>query len=231
MFGNADMLEKAGIMGLILAGGRSHRFGERDKCFEQLGGTTLIRSVQMRAKDQVNFLAISANQDARFFADLDMPVIPDSIEGYAGPLAGLLSGLEWLAGKADYNTQYQWIATFPVDSPFFPDDLIAALLDAAAARSVPAFAATCEREHPAFGLWPVGIKEELRHFITSPVRHGLLDFAASVDARTVVFQDGKPDPFFNINTPEDLAHANEFLSVSERGGRDENDQSGADGCN
>ncbi|MBT3793061.1 MAG: molybdenum cofactor guanylyltransferase [Rhodospirillales bacterium] len=211
-----DDLESASqgteTIGLILAGGRSSRFGNRDKCFELLGGRPLIDHVLDRANRQVGDLLVSSDQNPERFKEKGIPVIPDGIPEYAGPLAGLLSVLDWMEGNAGQFRQWGWIATFPVDSPFFPEDMVDRLMTAAKHNGQPVIASSNGRAHPVFGLWPRHIRQPLRAFIDAPGRHRLLDFSESIDAVTVSFKAPTIDPFFNINTPDDLECANQFLA-------------------
>ena len=207
--GNSDR----SVAGVLLAGGLSRRMGGGDKALAMLGGTTLLQRVIDRTKPQVATLAINANGDPARFADFGLPVIPDVIDGFAGPLAGVLTGLEWAAAQAD---DCAWVASFATDAPFLPSDLVARLVDAVSDQGADmACAASGGRHHPVFGLWPVALRHDLRRALfdedirkvdiwTTRYRLAVADFAAD-----------PVDPFFNANHPDDLAQAEVLLAKSE----------------
>lgn len=196
------------VNGLILAGGKSRRMGGDDKSFRMLGGKPLIAHVIERIRPQVSELIINAG-DADRFKEFGLEVIADVVEGRAeegpaGPLAGVLSGLERLAGKPGG----EWLLTVPVDTPFLPPDLAERLTDAVRQDQADmACAMSKGRVHPTVGLWPVSMAEELRHaLVVEGLRKARLWMARYRVAR-VAFDDAPADPFFNINRPEDLAEA------------------------
>ncbi len=141
------------VAGVLLAGGLSRRMGGGDKALRTLGGETILARVIARARPQVGALALNANGDAARFKAYQLPVIADVIEGFAGPLAGVLTGMEWAARSAP---ECPWVASFATDAPFLPGDLIARLLRAVERDGADmACAASAGRHHPVFGLWPV----------------------------------------------------------------------------
>jgi molybdopterin-guanine dinucleotide biosynthesis protein A len=189
-------------VGVILAGGQARRMGGGDKGLLRLGSSTILGHVVARLEDQVARLALNANGDGARFADLGLPVLPDSIDGFAGPLAGVLAGLDWAAGEgADH------VVTAAADTPFFPPDLVPRLLLAAEVEGKPiALARTEDGRHPTFGLWPVALREDLR----AALQDGTRKVVAWTDRHGTAMADfptGRFDPFFNVNTPEDLAQA------------------------
>jgi len=198
------------VAGVLLAGGQSRRMGGGDKCLRPLGERTILGHVIERARPQVSALVLNANGDPARFADYGLPVAADQIEGFAGPLAGVLAGLEW---AAEHVPECQWVASFATDAPFLPEDLVARLAAAVASEGADmACAASGGRHHPVFGLWPVHLKADLRRAMieedirkvdvwTSRYRLAVADFAA--DSR---------DPFFNTNRPEDLDAATRMLA-------------------
>ncbi len=196
--------------GVILAGGQSRRMGGGDKGLLTLAGETLLDRVIDRLAPQVAELALNANGDpARFPTDL--PIISDSITGFAGPLAGVLAGLDWAAGQG-----HSHIVTAAADTPFFPCDLVPRLM--LAAETVPiALAATPDPEkgklarHPTFGLWPVELRDDLRAALHDGVRKVVL-WTDRHGTALAEFEVDRFDPFFNVNTPEDMARAEEFLA-------------------
>ena len=196
---------RPGIAGLILAGGQGRRLGGRDKALIDLGGKSLVRRAVERLSLQAAPLALSANGDPQRFAALGLPVLPDRIAADAGPLGGIHAGLVWAAGLGAAR-----LVTVAVDTPFFPADLVERLSTASGDDNRPTSAASGDGLHPTFGLWPVGCAGRLAAFLGDGHRR-LGDFAASENAITVGFAGGTPDPFFNINTADDLAAARKML--------------------
>ena len=192
-------------LGVILAGGQATRMGGGDKGLLPLGQGTLLYSVIDRLEPQVAGLALNANGDAARFADLGLPVLADSIEGFAGPLAGVLAGLDWAAEQGAES-----IVTAAADTPFFPCDLVPRLLLAADDMAHPlALAATPDAKrgtarHPTFGLWPVALRDDLRSALAGGLRKVVL-WTERHNGREALFPDEAA--FFNVNTPEDLAKA------------------------
>ncbi|TRC99725.1 molybdenum cofactor guanylyltransferase MobA [Mesorhizobium sp. WSM4303] len=201
------------IAGIILAGGLSRRMGGGDKTLLALGGRPLLGHVVARLAPQVGSLALSANGDPARFAASGLSVLADTVEGHAGPLAGILTGLEWAAA----NTAYEALVTAAGDTPFLPADLVAMLASAAADRpgSI-AVASSSGRRHPTFALWPLGLRQALRHFLVDEDNRRVSAFIERHDVVEVEFsllatEGGQVDPFFNINTPDDLAVAERLL--------------------
>ncbi|WP_298436877.1 molybdenum cofactor guanylyltransferase MobA [uncultured Jannaschia sp.] len=190
--------------GVILAGGRATRMGGGDKGRLEVAGRSLIAHVIARLGPQVDQLALNANGDAARWADLDLPVLADTAPDHPGPLAGVLAGLDWAAG-----TGVPHIVTAAADTPFLPPDLVPRLLDAAG-RSGLALAATQEGDRvlhqPTFGLWPVALRDDLRAALAGGTRK-VLAWTDRHDAGTAIFPTAPWDPFFNVNTPDDLARA------------------------
>ncbi|MBY6139836.1 molybdenum cofactor guanylyltransferase MobA [Leisingera daeponensis] len=208
-------------LGVILAGGLATRMGGGDKGRLLVGGESLLSRVADRLGPQVAGLALNANGDSERFADLGLPVIADSIAGFAGPLAGVLAGLDW-AAEQGANT----IVTAAADTPFFPRDLVARLTAAAQGMEHPLALATTPRtggeslksggrskvnRHPAFGLWPVALRDDLRAALNDGLRKVVL-WTDRHGGREALFEADPFDPFFNINTPEDLAKAEALLT-------------------
>lgn len=183
--------------------------GGGDKCLRPLGGRPLLAHVIERARPQVAALVLNANGDPERFASYGLPVIADSVPDFAGPLAGILAGLDWAARHRPADS---WVLSIATDTPFFPDDLATRLLDAATAQGARlACAASGGRTHPVFGLWPVALREELRDTL---LREGLrkIDlWTARYPLATVQFATTPVDPFFNANRPDDLAQAERLL--------------------
>ena len=191
-------------LGVILAGGQATRMGGGDKGLLTLGGGTILSHVIDRLEPQVADLALNANGDSARFADLGLPVISDNISGFAGPLSGVLAGLDWAAEQgADH------IVTAAADTPFFPCDLVAQLLLAAqTAGTNIALARTTGGRHPTFGLWPTVLRDDLRSALAGGLRKVVL-WTDQHGAATAHFPDDAA--FFNVNTPNDLATAQDML--------------------
>jgi molybdopterin-guanine dinucleotide biosynthesis protein A len=194
-------------LGLILAGGRATRMGGGDKGLLRLGGRTLLERVVDRVSPQVEGLALNANGDPARFARFGLPVLADPLPGFPGPLAGVLAGLDWAAAQGADD-----VVSVAADTPFFPPDLVPRLLMARDGAAVPiALAATPGPErHPTFGLWPVALRDDLRAALEGGLRK-VVDWTDRHGAASAVFPVGGYDPFFNVNTPEDLAKAEAML--------------------
>ncbi|MDO5657422.1 MAG: molybdenum cofactor guanylyltransferase MobA [Paracoccus sp. (in: a-proteobacteria)] len=193
---------------VILAGGLATRMGGGDKCLLRVGDRTLLSRIIARLRPQAGPLALNANGDPARFAAYTLPVLPDGIEGYAGPLAGILAGMDWAAELGASH-----ILSVAGDTPFFPADLAARLR----ASGDFALAASHDEEgilrrHPTFGLWPVALRDDLRAALQDGLRKIVL-WTDCHGAVTVPFPQGAQghDPFFNINTPEDIARAGAML--------------------
>ena len=203
------------IAGVILAGGLARRMGGGDKGLLALGGRTILDRVIARLGPQVDRMALSANGDPARFAAYGLPVASDSIEGFAGPLAGVLAGMDWAAGEG-----FATIVTAAADTPFFPEDLVAGLVVARRRAGTPLAVATTEdaerghSPHPTFGLWPVALREDLRAAVTGGLRR-VVDWTRRHGVAEACFP-GREAPFFNVNTPEDLARAEAMLAERAR---------------
>ncbi|MBT8459105.1 MAG: molybdenum cofactor guanylyltransferase MobA [Boseongicola sp.] len=193
--------------GVILAGGQATRMGGGDKGLLRLGNVTLLERVIERLEPQVAGLCLNANGDAARFAGFSMPVVADEIEGFAGPLAGVLAGMDWAASKGAEH-----IVTAAADTPFFPADLVPQLQLAAESQEKPiALARTDNGRHPTFGLWPVSLRDDLRAALGDGVRK-VVQWTDGHGTAMADFPTGRFDPFFNVNTPEDLALAEGYAS-------------------
>ncbi|MBS0124747.1 molybdenum cofactor guanylyltransferase MobA [Thetidibacter halocola] len=201
-------------LGVILAGGLATRMGGGDKALLRLNGRPLLSHVTERLAPQVGAMALNANGDPARFATFGLPVIPDSIGGFPGPLAGVLAGLDWAAGQGA-----EAIVTVAGDTPFFPADLVARLVEASHGQTHPLVLAATKGEaetrsksrsglirHPTFGLWPVALRDDLRAALEGGLRKVVL-WTEPHGGRECVFPTDACDPFFNVNTPEDLARA------------------------
>lgn len=206
------------IAGIILAGGRSSRMDGHDKALLPFGTARLIDFIVARLSLQLETLAINSNGDTVAFADLHLPVIADRVSGFAGPLAGILAGMEWAAKEP---VPFTHILTVATDTPFFPHDLASKLGGAiAGALDHIAVAVSDATWHPVFGLWPVAMRKDLEQWLRDPqnrrVRTWIEDHAhRTVDFPLITAQSGDScDPFFNINRPDDLDRARLMIAES-----------------
>jgi len=200
----------ADVAGVLLAGGQSRRMGGGDKCLRQLGGETILARVIARARPQVGALVLNANGDPARFAAYGLPVVADSVAGFAGPLAGVLAGLDW---AAEARPGCRWLASFACDAPFLPEDLVARLLAAAEAEGADlACAASGGRAHPVFGLWPLALRHELRRAMVEEDVRKVDVWTGRYKLAVAAFESQPRDPFFNTNRPEDLAAAAAMLA-------------------
>ena len=178
-----------------------------EKSLLKLGNHTLLEHVLCRFESQVGKLIINANGDPARFGQFGLTVVADSVEGFAGPLAGVLAGMDWASEHG-----YQRIATVAGDTPFFPKDLVDRLYDVThgnRARIVLAAAGgpgQVMRCHPTFGLWPVCLADDLRNELANGMRK-IAHWTTKHGAVVAEFETGSSDPFFNVNTPEELAAA------------------------
>jgi molybdenum cofactor guanylyltransferase len=198
------------ILGLVLAGGLARRMGGGDKARIRIGGKTILERVLARLAPQCGSMILNANGDPARFGDTGLPVVPDTVPGFAGPLAGILAGLDWAAAHAPQVTD---VVSVPGDCPFLPPDLVPRLEQARKAADLPlACARSGDWRHPVIGLWPVGLRGDLR---TALVEDDLRKIEAWTARHGVAIADWPAapfDPFFNVNTPEDAAEAQHIAS-------------------
>jgi molybdenum cofactor guanylyltransferase len=198
------------ILGLVLAGGLARRMGGGDKARIRIGGKTILERVLARLAPQCGSMILNANGDPARFGDTGLQVVPDTVPGFAGPLAGILAGLDWAAANAPQVTD---VVSVPGDCPFLPPDLVPRLEQARKAAGLPlACARSGDWRHPVIGLWPVGLRGDLR---TALVEDDLRKIEAWTARHGVAIADWPAapfDPFFNVNTPEDAAEAQRITS-------------------
>ncbi len=194
--------------GLILAGGLARRMGGGDKTLIPIGEKTILERAIARLGCQCAGLLINANGDLSRFSRFGLPVVSDDIEGFAGPLAGILAGLDWVAANAPATA---WIVSVPGDCPFLPHDLVARLHGARSAQQQPlACARSGEWRHPVAGLWPVGLRHDLRNALDAGVRK-IEAWTGKHGVALAEWPADPVDPFFNVNTPEDAAEADRMV--------------------
>ena len=201
------------VTGVILAGGQSRRMGGGDKGLLDLAGKPMLAHVIRRLAPQVGSLIINANGDPHRFARFGTPVVPDTIKGFVGPLAGVLAGLRWSAANAP---DARWIVTAAGDAPMLPADLVERLACAVATRQGIALARSSGELHPVIGLWPVTLADDLEKSLQQGVRkvlhwtdrHGTV----AADFPLARIGDFEVDPFFNANTPAELEKLRALLA-------------------
>jgi molybdenum cofactor guanylyltransferase len=192
-------------LGLVLAGGLARRMGGGDKARVTIGGATILQRVLACLKPQCSRVVINANGDPSRFADANLPVVADSVPDFAGPLAGILAGLDWAAANAP---QTEWLLSVPGDCPFLPKDLAVRLHGAREAAHVSlACARSGDWRHPVVGLWPVNLRDDLRHALVDEHLYKIELWTARHGIALADWPNNPVDPFFNVNTPEDAARA------------------------
>jgi molybdenum cofactor guanylyltransferase len=204
------MTEAGPVVGVLLAGGLSRRMGGGDKTLHRIAGRPILDRIIDRVSPQVAALVLNANGDPGRFAASGLPVAPDVIPDFAGPLAGVLTGMEW--AKA-YRPEARWVATFPTDAPFLPDDLVARLFQAIEAEGAEmACARSRGREHPVVGLWPVALADDLRQAMEGEQVRKVDVWTARHRLAVAEFEGHPVDSFFNANQPDDLAEAERLIA-------------------
>lgn len=192
--------------GVILAGGRGSRMGGTDKALLDLDGSPMIAHVIRRLAPQLGALAINAGGDPARFAAYALPVLPDPVPDQPGPLAGILAGMRWAGQQGATH-----VVTAATDTPFLPDDLVPRLADAAQTAKEPiALAESAGRLHPTFGLWPVTLADDLALALNAGTRR-VAAWALGEGAARAEFDAEPHDPFFNVNTPDELDTAARIL--------------------
>jgi molybdopterin-guanine dinucleotide biosynthesis protein A len=199
------------ILGVVLAGGLARRMGGGDKGLQQLGGKPILQHILDRLTPQVDGVILNANGDPARFAEWNLPVAGDAVDGFVGPLAGVLAGLFWArANRADVTD----IVTVPGDGPFLPRDLVARMAAARAqAQADLACAVSAGQAYPVVGLWPVRLYDDLRRAVVEEDIRKVDRWTARHKLVQVEFAAQPVDPFFNANAPEDLAAAESLLAL------------------
>ena len=195
-------------LGLVLAGGLARRMGGGDKALIEVGGTTILARVLATLAPQCEAIILNANGDTTRFAAFGLPVVSDDIPDFAGPLAGILAGLDWMAA---HHPGQQWLVSVPGDCPFLPGDLVTRLHQARERAAMPlACAKSGDWRHPVVGLWDVTLRDNLRRAIVDEDLHKIEIWTARHGIAIAEWSDRPFDPFFNVNTPEERARANEI---------------------
>jgi len=203
-----------GVLGAIIAGGRSQRMGVTSKMASALAGRPILRHIVDRLGPQVERIVLNANSDPALWEAYDVEVVPDAVGGHQGPLAGLLTMLDWAGRQVPACA---WVVAVPSDTPFLPRDLLFRL-ESGLERYDDAWAVVAQsagRLHPVTGLFSVRLADNLRGFLDAGERKAgaWIDW---IGAPAVSFPAEPVDPFFNINTPEDLAEAERLHALIDR---------------
>ncbi|MFK3779105.1 molybdenum cofactor guanylyltransferase MobA [Agrobacterium sp. NPDC089420] len=201
------------IPGLVLAGGLSRRMGS-NKAMVMLGDAPLISHVVRRITPQVCDVTINAaiHGDNGWAESFGLPLLPDTLNGHAGPLAGILAGMRHFQHREGAASHF---LTAPADSPFFPEDLVARLCEHVSDNTI-VIAASSGQVHPVFALWPVTLADDLQDWLKNDANRRIRAYLARHVTIGVAFPPletakGSLDPFFNINTPDELALARSYL--------------------
>jgi molybdenum cofactor guanylyltransferase len=192
------------ILGAILAGGKSKRMG-KDKLFLQLNNQTLIEHTIHKVKKNLKNLIIITNQNNNFFTKNNLTVVKDCVEGQLGPLVGILSAMKW---AKENLPNCSWIASFPCDTPFFPETIISKFIEESKKKeSLILCASSHGRKHNIFGLWSIDLYDKLYNDLVNKKVRKVQDWTKENRIKNLEFQFKDYDPFFNINTQEDLEFA------------------------
>ena len=192
-------------LGAILAGGLSQRMGGNDKALLILEGRTLLEHVAGRLVPQCKSVILNANGNPSRFGGVHLPIVSDSVQGHPGPLAGILAALDWCAA---HLPDIGWVASAPADTPFIPKDLVLRLHEACHENRKPMACATSgSQPHFAVGLWSVALRRDLRQALVEQGMRSIRDWLRRHGHAEAIWPNEPVDPFFNINTPEDLERA------------------------
>ena len=204
------MTSEPAVYGLILAGGLARRMGGGDKALIRIGDGTILERAIATLAPQCAGLLLNANGELARFGRFGLPVAPDAVANFAGPLAGILAGLDWVAANAP---SIAWVASAPGDCPFLPTNLVAKLDAARTASGLPlACARSGGRTHPVVGLWPVALREDLRRALGAGMRK-IDAWTANYGVALADWPAEPIDPFFNVNTPQDAAEAERIAAL------------------
>jgi len=206
---SAPFLEKP--PGVLLAGGLARRMGGGDKPMRQIGGKSILSRIIARLMPQCGGLILSANDDPMRFSAFGLPVVPDSVKWNPGPLAGILAALDWTAAN---RPGVDFIFSAAADCPFLPRDVVSRLMQARVEQDAQlAVAASDEQVHHVIGLWSVALREDLRHALVAENIRKVERWTARYKLATVTWPAEPFDPFFNANTLDDIALAEELAEL------------------
>lgn len=192
-------------LGVVLAGGLSRRMGGSDKALLILEERPLVAHVVERLAPQCESVILNANGDPSRFGSVCLPIVPDTIADHHGPLAGILTALEWCSA---HRPDIAWVVSAPADTPFIPRDLVPRLhVERRETGKLIACATSGSQPHFAVGLWPVALRHDLRQALVEEGMRSIRHWLSRHDYATASWEVGAVDPFYNINTPEDLDRA------------------------
>tara|TARA_B100000686_G_scaffold338484_1_gene411081 strand:- start:403 stop:1026 length:624 start_codon:yes stop_codon:yes gene_type:complete len=192
------------ILGVILAGGQSKRMG-KDKLFLELNNRKLIEHTIDKVKKYLKKVIIVTNQDNEFFSQNNLTTVKDCIEGQLGPLVGILSAMKW---AKENLSKCSWIATFPCDTPFFPESIIESFIkESKKNESLILCASSHGRKHNIFGLWSLDLCDKLENDLVKNKIRKVQEWTEKNKIKNLEFKFKDYDPFFNINTEKDLEFA------------------------
>ena len=192
------------ILGAILAGGQSKRMG-KDKLFLELNNKKLIEHTLDKVKKYLKKIIIITNQDNKFFLENNLTTVKDCVEGQLGPLVGILTAMKW---AKENLSKCSWIATFPCDTPFFPESIIKSFIEESEKKeSLILSASSHGRKHNIFGLWSLDLYDRLKDDLINKKVRKVQDWTEKNKIKNLEFEFKDYDPFFNINTKEDLEFA------------------------
>ena len=199
------MTEPLATLGVILAGGLARRMGGGDKTMRAIAGRPILDHVIERLAPQCTSLILNANGDPARFGAWGLPVVPDDVPDFAGPLAGVLAALDW---TALHHPAIEWVVSVAGDCPFLPRDLVMRMqAERAQMQAELAVAASGYQSHPVVGLWKVSLREALRHALVVEECRKIDRWTARYSLVTTRWPVTPVDPFFNANTPDDVAEA------------------------
>jgi molybdopterin-guanine dinucleotide biosynthesis protein A len=198
--------------GLVLAGGLARRMGGGDKAFIRIGEQTILDRVLDRLAPTCAGIVLNANGNPSRFASYELPVVADSVPDFAGPLAGILAGLDWVAA---HRSDVAWMVSAPGDCPFLPRDLVARLHAARREAGAPlACAKSGDWRHPVVGLWPVALRDDLRRALVEEDMRKIEVWTGRHGIALAEWPTEPVDPFFNVNTPDDAAEATRLAAAA-----------------
>ena len=206
------MTEPLATLGVILAGGLARRMGGGDKTMRAIAGRPILDHVMERLAPQCASLILNANGDPARFGAWGLPVVPDDVPDFAGPLAGVLAALDW---AALHHPAIEWVVSVAADCPFLPRDLVARMrAERAMVEAELAVAASGDQSHPVVGLWKVSLRDALRHALVVEECRKIDRWTARYKLVTTQWSVTPVDPFFNANTPDDVAEAEALAQLA-----------------
>ena len=199
-------MDHSNILGVVLAGGKSQRFGE-DKCQVKLGDKLLIDYILSEIIDEFKEVLLISNNKIKYNNSNKISLVEDLKKGL-GPLGGILTAMKWIKKN---NRSYKWISTFPSDTPFFKKKILNNFLEEIKGYEGKLFFINSnDTRHNIFGLWSIDLLESLEKDLDNGERKVEM-WANKIGVKSINMKFENKDPFFNINTKEDLIKAEEYL--------------------